>query len=228
MESKIAKAVKLPNQPVAVWRAHDKPEGALTLTPGKWGCTIAHLNAAARGKAAAASVENVVCRGGRPGLGLAPFETSEIEYFLSTGSKGPKPGERYKKNPELALDYINGLPDVRAEWTVLTPLSAVEDVEPEAVVFLVNADRLSALVTLANFDRRDQEGVRVLFGAGCAQSVLYPLAEQIKGGNLCYIGLTDPSARKCVSADILSFSAPWGRFLELEAAADESFLHTET
>lgn len=70
--------------------------------------------------------------------------------------------------------------------------------------------------------------MRVLFGAGCAQSVLYPLAEQIKGGNLCYIGLTDPSARKYVSADILSFSAPWSRFLELEAAADESFLHTET
>lgn len=117
---------------------------------------------------------------------------------------------------------------MQSDWTVLAPLSAVEDAEPEAVVFLVNADRLSALVTLANFDRRDQEGVRVLFGAGCAQSVLYPLAEQIKGGNLCYIGLTDPSARKCVSADILSFSAPWSRFLELEAAADESFLHTET
>lgn len=228
MESKIAKAIKLPNQPVAVWRAHEKPEGALTLTPGKWGCTIALLNAAARGRVAAASAENVVCRGGRPGLGLATFETGEIEYFLSTGGRGPKPGERYKRSPELALDYINGLPDVQSDWTVLAPLSAVEDAEPEAVVFLVNADRLSALVTLANFDRRDQEGVRVLFGAGCAQSVLYPLAEQIKGGNLCYIGLTDPSARKCVSADILSFSAPWSRFLELEAAADESFLHTET
>ena len=194
MESKIAKAIKLPNQPVAVWRAHDKPEGALTLTPGKWGCTIALLNAAARGRVAAASAESVACRGGRPGL--APFETGEIEYFLSTGGRGPKPGERYKKSPELALDYVRGLPDVQSDWTVLAPLSAVEDAEPEAVVFLVNADRLSALVTLANFDRRDQEGVRVQFGAGCAQSVLYPLAEQIKGGNLCYIGLTDPSARR--------------------------------
>ena len=67
-----------------------------------------------------------------------------------------------------------------------------------------------------------------LFGAGCTQCVLYPLAEQARGGDACFIGLTDPSARKCVSADLLAFAAPYGRFLAMEANAGESFLHTET
>ena len=108
------------------------------------------------------------------------------------------------------------------------PLSRAEEGRPEAVVFLVNADQLSALVTLANFDRAGQDGVRVLFGAGCTQCVLYPLAEQARGGDACFIGLTDPSARKCVSADLRAFAAPYGRFLAMEANAGESFLHTET
>ena len=228
MESKIAKAIKLRGEPVAIWRAGAAPEGALTLTPGKWGCTVALLSAASRGRTAAASLETTVCRGGRAGLGLGKDETGEIEYFLSTGGRGPRPGERYKQSPELALEFIRGLPEAPSSCTVFAPLSRAEEGRPEAVVFLVNADQLSALVTLANFDRAGQDGVRVLFGAGCTQCVLYPLAEQARGGDACFIGLTDPSARKCVSADLLAFAAPYGRFLAMEANADESFLHTET
>ena len=228
MESKIAQAIKLSTQPFAVWRADEKPEGAMTLTPGKWGCTIGLLNAASRGHLAASSADTVVCRGGRAGLALSPFETGEIEYFLSAGSKDPRGSEHYKRDPELALAYIHGLPDVRSKWTVFAPLSSVDEGTPEAVVFLVNADQLAGLVSLSYYDTADKERVKMRFGAGCVQSVLYPLDAQIRGTGECFIGLTDPSARKCVGADVLSFSAPYSRFLEMEANVEECFLRTRT
>jgi uncharacterized protein (DUF169 family) len=228
MKSKIAEAIKLQTQPIAVWRAEEKPQGALTLTPGKWGCTMGLINAAARGQISAASAETVVCRGGRAGLALAPFETGEIEYFLSCGSQDPRGSEHYKQDPQLALAYIHNLPNVHAIWTVFAPLSEVPDGVPEVVIFLANADQLSGLVTLANYDCQNPDSVRVLFGAGCAQCVLYPLDAQQRGVDTCFIGLTDPSARKFMRPELLSFSIPYHRFLKMEANVEESFLKTKT
>lgn len=229
MESKIAAAIRLRTQPVAVYRSETCPEGALEFREGKWGCVIAMLAAAAKGRMAAFCDRTVACRGGKAGLGLRKFRMGEIEYFLSTGGKGPKPGEFYKKSPELARAYIEGLPDVRTEgYVIFRPLGDIQDKRPETVVFLVNADQLSGLVTLANYDRPIQENVKILFGAGCAQAILYGLDAESRKTGLCYIGLTDPSARKCIDKELLSFSIPYARFLEMEENAEGSFFHTDT
>ena len=229
MKSKIAEAIKLQNNPVAVFRTEHLPENARQFKPGVWGCVIAMLNAAAlKGITAAFDIETVACNGGKAGLGLKPFEPGFIEYFLSVGGKGPKPGEHYKKTPELALEYILNTPKVKTEnYIVFKPLNEIEDEIPEEIVFLVNADQMSGLATLANYDNDRQDNVRMLFGAGCMQSVLYGLNEGENGKN-CYVGLTDPSARKCIAADILSFSIPYCRFLEMEENVSGSFLETDT
>lgn len=230
MNSKIAEYIKLGNEPVAVIKSSTCPEGALQFKEGKWGCVVSMINAAAKGRSAALTEATVACPGGKGGTGFKPLEPGFIEYFLSVGGKGPKEGEFYKESPELARDYVEKMPRIEAkEYLVLKPLSEVSgDDKINSVVFLVNADQLSALITLANYDQKAEGDVSIRFGAGCAQSLLFSMADEDEGKGTCTIGLTDPSARACIDKNTLSFSIPYSRFQEMEAKADGSFLSKAT
>lgn len=230
MESKIAKAIGLANEPVAVLQTSAVPEGAAQFKPGRWGCVIAMLAATSKGRIAALTADTITCSGGKAGMGFQDFKFGVMEHFLSTGEVGPKAGEFYKKTPELARNYMSTLPPVeKSECVVLKPLSKLaEDETPEAVVFLVTADQLAGLATLANYDMPTQDNIQIRFGAGCVQAIRYAVSANQQGQKVCTIGLTDPSARKCVDKNLLSFSIPYGRFWEMEANAEGSFLMKET
>ena len=230
MNSKIAEAIKLTRQPVAVFTSKEIPENAMQFRKGVWGCVIAMMHAVSKGKTAAFDRETAVCARGKAGLCIRKFELGTIEYFLYIGGKGPKKGEFYKKSPDIARNYIETMPDIETdEYVIMKPLNELKENEtPEIVIFLVNADQLSGLATLANYDRETQDNVKLSFGSGCAQSVLYGLDAARNNPTACYIGLTDPSARKCIPSDLLSFTIPFHRFLEMEECVESSFFHTDT
>lgn len=232
MESQISQELKLRYSPVAIILSDEKPEGALKFAEGRWGCVIAMLSAAAKGKTAAFDSNTVACGGGKIGLGFrSEFEGTPggIEYFLSTGNgEGFPEGEAYKKTPDLAKAFVDQLPttEIPTKYVVFKPLSKVdlERENPEIVVLLANPDQLSALIVLANYDCPTSDNVSVSFGAGCHQIFLLPYAESKKEQPKAILGVTDVSARPYVDPDLLSLAMPYSMFLRMEANIPGSFL----
>ncbi|WP_319523319.1 DUF169 domain-containing protein [uncultured Desulfosarcina sp.] len=141
-------------------------------------------------------------------------------------------GERYVKNPDLVKQWIDELPIKEADsrYVLFKPLDEInQDQEtPATVVFVANADQISALVILANYARQGMENVIIPWAAGCQTIGLLPFREGKSEKPRAVVGLTDISARKYVrkllGAEYLSFAMPWPLFLEMEANVEGSFL----
>jgi len=145
-------------------------------------------------------------------------------------------GERYWKSPEVAQGFVRGLPitEIPTRYVVLKPLSSVDPdrKEPQVVIFFANADQISALVVLANYEGPDNERVIVPWASGCQAVGIYPFREAQSEHPRAVLGLVDPSARlqvrKKLGADVLSFAAPFAMFRRMEENVAGSFLERPT
>jgi uncharacterized protein (DUF169 family) len=240
MNSQLLKALKLKMQPVAIILTDDKLEDGLHFKKGSMGGCVAVMLVAASKKSRIAFFDrkSFGCPGGGTGLGFGDrYEKFPIDCLLSTGNKeiaaqmgrggsSMAEGERFYKNPELARKWVDSLPmtDVPTEYVVFKPWEQVtEQDEPELIVFFVNADQLSALVVMADYNRGTNQSVTAPFGAAC-QSILFGYAEAKKENPRGVIGFFDISQRSVVDREILTFTVPFRMFQEMEAGVEGSFL----
>jgi hypothetical protein len=192
-------------------------------------CFIDDLAAVRGGESLCFDVKSVACFGGKRYLGFSQSLMPNFEYFLSCGIPGKLEGERYKKSPELVLEFLKSNPVIAApakfivfkRWDRLT-----REEEPQVVIFFAVPDVLSGLFTLANYDEPSNESVFCPMGAGCGTIVQYPLQELRADRPRAVLGMFDVSARPYVDPGTLTFAVPLGKFERMVDNMDESFLIT--
>jgi uncharacterized protein (DUF169 family) len=242
MNSRLLAALKLKMQPVVIVLTDNRPEDGLHFKEGSMrGCVAAMLvTASKKGRMAFFDRRSFGCPGGGTGLGFGDrYGRFPIDCLLSTGNREMAAemdrggsfmaeGERFYKSPEQARKWADSLPmtDVPTEYVVFKPWEEVTELDkPELVVMFVNADQLSALVVMADYNRGTNQSITAPFGAAC-QSILFGYAEAKKEHPRGVIGFFDISQRSIVDRELLTFTVPFKMFQEMEASVEGSFLET--
>lgn len=241
MESRIAQAVHLETEPVAVLYADAMPADARQFPKGKWGCVVTMFVAASRGAVVAFDSETHGCNMGGVSLCLRDRIVEPmggLDYFLSHGRGEGYPaderfpeGECYIKTPELARQFINSLPltKIPEKYVILKPLSKLDAADkPRLVAMFADPDQISALHFLANYDRPGIDNVIMPWGAGCHTLSLYPYHEAQKSEPRAVVGCVDITVRKYFDSQKLSFTVPWEMFKRMEQNVTGSFLERES
>lgn len=194
----------------------DKP---IANTEKIGGCFFKGLQAARDGQPVSLSADVIGCGGGKLYTGFSDIP-ERVPGFVSLK-------EKYKKTPEMVVDYVNGLGMNRAEKPYLNfiRIDKAESFEGiEGIFFYATPDMLSGLCGWAFFDINEPDAVVSRFGSGCSTVVSMAVVENARQGHRCFIGLLDPSVRPWVGKDELSFTIPFSRFTQMMETMKDCFL----
>lgn len=183
------------------------------------GCFFKGMETVRKGNPISLSVETVTCGGGKFYSGFTEMP-ERIPNFVSLK-------EKYKKTPEMVIDFVENLDVPRAEMNYLN-FARIDNIDRfdaiEGIVFFATADILSGLATWTYFDNNAEDAVSAPFGSGCSSIITQVVNENKRGGRRTFIGLFDPSARPYLEANRLSFAIPMSRFREMYHTMRESSL----
>lgn len=206
--------------PTALYFARTSPGDAVMPRDHVWTCMFALMKQIQAGKPSAFSAANPGCVGAASYLGFNTVPVVPAALFLSHK-------EKLKKDAGLAAAFYNGVEPApaREEYLVFSRLDGVpDDVEVEVVNLWLNAMALSALHALANYDRPTNDNVIMPFASGCQSIWTIPYKEKMKEIPKAVVGSLDPTVRQFLPGDVISFSAPASRFLEMCANVQGSFM----
>lgn len=200
---------------------------------GNFSCIMGNVWLARKKKKAAwLSHEECGCMGGGFYAGMyRPYLEMNIHY-VSTGIPGtPMEGEHYLPSPESMRAFMDDSipPAAPAKYCILKPLEQFTDAEPPLVVtFFARQEVITGLHSLAGYAAGSHNAVVSPFGAGCTSIIAWPLAYQQRGVECAVLGGFDPSARKFMKTDELSFAMPLSLYRKMLDSMETSALVRHT
>ncbi len=193
-----------------------------------WSCVLGKLRLARHKKTAAYfGKERFGCLGGAFFLGFNKPQLETIVHYVSTGIPNIVEGEHYFPTPEAARRYYEDLDPGAApgKFCVFKPMSLLGEAEsPEFVTFFAGPEVISGIHQLTLFVTNDSEAVMSPWGAGCANLVAWPRKYKSEGKSKACLGGWDPSCRKFLKQDEITFTIPLDMFDTMLALWKESFL----
>ncbi len=243
----------LTEAPFGVYYSESKPENAYGPTPGipisreqedrgeldmqevmgSFSCVMGNIwLARKKHRAAFISTEEYGCPGGAYYCAMMKPHLKFIEHYVSAGLEGtPVHGERYMPNADAMRTFMLKLNPRTAprKYCVFKPLQLFSDSEPpEFIIFFARPEILTGLFIQTTFTTGDMECVVSPFGAGCTNILGWPLYYKEQGVEKGVIGGFDPSARKFMKTDELTFTVPLGLYEKMLAALSESMFNHNT
>lgn len=239
-------------QPLGMFYTDNEPEKGLAPKPGllptaeedsqrnidwkavhkNWSCVLGHLRLARKkGTPAYFSKDRWGCLGGAFFLGFNKPQLETIVRFVSTGIPDVLEGEYYFPSPEAARGYYETLdPDPAPErFCVFKPVTTFGPYEvPQFVTFFARPEVISGLHQLTLFVTDDAEAVMSPWGAGCTNLVAWPRKYLAQGKLKACLGGWDPSCRKFLGVDEITFTIPFEMYQRMLDHWQESFLTTKT
>lgn len=170
------------------------------------------------------------CLGGAFYLGFLKPQLEFITHYVSTGRPGVMEGECYLDSPAAVRRFFEVLDPRPApeQFCVFQQLSKfTPDEKPEVVIFFGRAESIAGLNQLATFVTNDFEAVQSPFGAGCSNIVAWPLKYLERGQLKAVLGGWDPSDRKFLKPDEITFTVPYEMFERMVHRWRDSFLTKE-
>lgn len=171
------------------------------------GCFFKRFNDLRKGNPLTLTLDNLGCMGGKLYTGFSEM-FPKVPEFVSLK-------ERYKKTPEMVVEFIDDLKVPRSEKNFLN-IVRIDKIEKfdgiEGLIFFANPDILSGLTTWTFFDNNSDDSVVTKFGSGCSSIITQTVVENRNNGSRTFLGLLDPSARPFLESNILTFAIPMSRF----------------
>jgi uncharacterized protein (DUF169 family) len=242
----------LSEEPFGVYYSDTKPEPAFGPKPnvpisremeeqgkvdmqevmGKFSCIIGNIwLARKKHRAAFISAEEYGCPGGVFYSSMMKPNLRFIEHYVTTGFEGTLiKGERYLPSPEAMRKFLAQVDPRKApgKYCIFKPLSLFADgEEPEFVIFFARPEVLTGIFILTTFTTGDVDCVASPFGAGCTNIIAWPLYYKKRGIEKAVLGGFDPSARKFLKNDELTFTVPWSLYEKMLAALPESMFNVD-
>jgi uncharacterized protein (DUF169 family) len=196
-----------------------------------WSCVLGNLRLARKRKTASYfAPDRFGCLGGAFFLGFNKPQLETIVRYVSTGIPDVLEGEHYIESPEACRKYYENLdPDpAPGRYCVFKPMSKLAPSEtPQFVTFFARPEVMSGLHQLAMFVTNDPEVVMSPWGAGCTNLVSWPRKYQAEGKMKACLGGWDPSCRKFLKTDELTFTLPLEMYEIMLDRWPDSFLEAE-